>query len=161
MARLRATARHVAAAMLVALVLVAPAAGVPSVSRSLLLKGTVVTMDDSHRVLADGNVLVSDGIVIAVWSGATPPGIDTRGARTVSAGPRGLIFPGLIDLHDHPPFDVLPMWPRPPLIGNPLSAARPVASPTTSGTNGRSLLHRKRPASWRILARSASRTHST
>jgi len=92
MARLRATARHVAAAMLVALVLVAPAAGVPSVSRSLLLKGTVVTMDDSHRVLADGNVLVSDGIVIAVWSGATPPGIDTRGARTVSAGPRGLIF---------------------------------------------------------------------
>ena len=113
MARLRATARHVAAAMLVALVLVAPAAGVPSVSRSLLLKGTVVTMGDSHRVLADGNVLVSDGIVIAVWSGATPPGIDTRGARTVSAGPRGLIFPGLIDLHDHPPFDVLPMWPAP------------------------------------------------
>jgi 5-methylthioadenosine/S-adenosylhomocysteine deaminase len=92
---------------------------------SLLLEGTVVTMDDAHRVLADGRVLVHDGSIAAVWSGArVPAGVSVRGARVVSAGRRGLIFPGLIDIHDHPGFDMLGLFPPPasdrqPQLGRP------------------------------------------
>jgi 5-methylthioadenosine/S-adenosylhomocysteine deaminase len=91
---------------------------------SLLLRGTVVTMDDAHHVLADGNVLVRDGKIIAVWSGPPPPGVSTEGARVVSAGQQGLIFPALIDVHNHPSYDVLPLWPPPssnaePAVGRP------------------------------------------
>lgn len=81
---------------------------------SLLLQGTVVTMDDAHSVIADGRVLIRGSTIVAVWAGSTkPPGIDTSGARVISAGKKGLIFPGLINLHDHPSYDVLPLWPPP------------------------------------------------
>lgn len=114
-----------ATGVLVAVLLAALAAGdLAAAPRAILLTGTVVTMDDRHRVLADGNVLVRDRLVAAVWSGPPPPGVDTRSARRVHAGPRGLIFPGLINLHDHPPFSVLPVWPAPathaqPEVGRP------------------------------------------
>ena len=81
---------------------------------SLLLEGTVVTMDDAHRVLRDGRVLVRDGLIVKVWSGSRAPrGVSLRGVKVVSAGRRGLIFPGLIDIHDHPAYDMLPLWPPP------------------------------------------------
>jgi len=92
---------------------------------SLLLVGTVVTMDDAHRVLVNGRVLVRDGLIAAVWSGSRAPrGVSLRGVRVVSAGRGGLIFPGLIDIHDHPSYDVLPLWPPPasnrqPQFGRP------------------------------------------
>lgn len=93
--------------------------------RSLLLEGTVVTMDDAHRVLVDGRVLVRDGRIAAVWSGVgVPAGVSVRGVRVVSLGRRGLIFPGLIDIHDHPAYDVLGLFPPPasdrqPQLGRP------------------------------------------
>ena len=80
----------------------------------LLLRGTVVTMDDAHHVVRDGNVLVTGEMITAVWSGPTPPaGVDVSGATVVDAGRDALIFPGLINLHDHPSYDVLPLWPAP------------------------------------------------
>jgi 5-methylthioadenosine/S-adenosylhomocysteine deaminase len=90
----------------------------------LLLRGTGVTMDDAHQVIPDANVLVRDGKIVAVWSEAPPPGVSTDGARTVSAGNRGLIFPALIDVHNHPSYDMLPLWPPPssnaqPSVGRP------------------------------------------
>jgi cytosine/adenosine deaminase-related metal-dependent hydrolase len=112
----RGARRKLAGALALAVpVLAASAAAGPAASSplSLLLNGTVVTMDDAHTVLPNGHVLVRGGLVVAVWSGATPPGVDVRGARTIAAGPRGLIYPGLVDLHDHPPYDVLPVWPAP------------------------------------------------
>src|SRR5829696_1877818 len=85
-----------------------------AVEPGLLLRGTVVTMDDNHTVIPEGRVLVRGGLIAAVWSGPEPPaGIDLAGVRSISAGGRGLIFPGLINLHDHPSFDVLPLWPPP------------------------------------------------
>lgn len=109
-----AALRLVAGAGVCALLLAAPAGvGSAAAPAGLLLNGTVVTMDDAHTVLADGHVLVRNGLVVAVWSGATPVGVDVNGARAIDAGTRGLIFPGLIDVHDHPPFDVLPIWPAP------------------------------------------------
>lgn len=99
-----------------------PAGGGPT---PLLLEGTVVTMDDGHRVLVNGRVLVRHGLIVSVWSGSrVPRGVSLRGVRVVRAGRRGLIFPGLIDIHDHPSYDVLSLWPPPasnrqPQFGRP------------------------------------------
>lgn len=42
-------------------------------SRGLVLRGTVVTMDDRHSVIDDGSVLVRDDRIVAVWQGELPP----------------------------------------------------------------------------------------
>ncbi len=92
----------------------------------LLLRGAVVTMDEAHTVIPDGNVLVVGHTIRAVWAGTqTPAGVDASRARVVDAGPRGLIFPGLINLHDHPSYAALPLAPPPrahaqPAVGRPL-----------------------------------------
>ncbi len=88
----------------------ARAAGPPAPT-GLLLVGTVVTMNADHEVMADGRVLVKNGKIERIWTGASPPpGVDLTGVATVSSGPGGLIFPGLINLHDHPSYDFLPRW---------------------------------------------------
>lgn len=92
--------------------------------RGILLKGTVVTMDGQFRVIRHGNVLVRGQQIVAVWGGRRRPhGVKLD--RAVAVTPRGaLIFPGLINLHDHPSWSVLPPWPPPssdaqPAFGRP------------------------------------------
>ena len=81
-------------------------------SRGLLIDGaTVVTMDDQHTVIPHGSVLVRDGRIVAIWAGPQPPdGVSVGDASVVQAGPQELLFPGLIDLHDHPSYDALDPW---------------------------------------------------
>ena len=83
-----------------------------SASQGVLIEGaTVVTMDARHDVLPFGSVLVRDGKIVAVWTGPKPPsGVMVGNASVVKAEPLDLLFPGLINLHDHPSFDVLPTW---------------------------------------------------
>jgi 5-methylthioadenosine/S-adenosylhomocysteine deaminase len=92
--------------------------------RGVLLKGTVVTMDDRHRVIRPGNVLVRGRRIVAVWRGARRPRKVRVGDPVVVAPRRGLIFPGLINLHDHPAYSMLPAWPAPVSDGQP-SFGRP------------------------------------
>ena len=70
----------------------APESGRPLVVRG----GTVITMDDSHRVLTDADVVVVDGKIAAVGAGVeVPPDayeIDAAG---------GIVMPGMIDSHRH------------------------------------------------------------
>jgi cytosine/adenosine deaminase-related metal-dependent hydrolase len=91
-------------------------------------------MNGAHDVLTNGRILVRDGSIVAVWRGATPSGVSTSGARVVRAG---LIYPGLINLHDHSSYDVLPAW-RPPAaydyryewsVGSPATFERFVRNP--------------------------------
>ncbi len=82
-------------------------------------------MNGTRDVIEDGHVLVHDGRIVALWHGAaTPPGISLDGAVRPDLGPHALIFPGLINLHDHPFFDTLPLWQPPssqvqPALGRP------------------------------------------
>ncbi len=95
-------------------------------SSGILLEGTVVTMNPAREVIPNGRVLVRDGRIIAVWRGAVPPpGVDVTGAVRPPLGPHAYIYPGLINLHDHPFFGVLPLWQPPrshaqPALGRPL-----------------------------------------
>jgi 5-methylthioadenosine/S-adenosylhomocysteine deaminase len=94
--------------------------------RGLVLRGTVVTMDDEHRVLENASVLVRNDQILAIWPGRkAPKGTPVGDAVTIELGPSALIFPGLINLHNHPTFDMLPLWPAPsshtqPAAGRPL-----------------------------------------
>jgi 5-methylthioadenosine/S-adenosylhomocysteine deaminase len=93
---------------------------------ALLLDGTIVTMNASREVIHNGHLLVRDGRIAAIWKGTKLlPGIDVTGAVRVPLGPRAFIYPGLINLHDHPSFGVLPLWQPPsshqqPGLGRPL-----------------------------------------
>jgi hypothetical protein len=92
--------------------------------RGILLKGVVVTMDSRFRVIPDGSVLIRGERIRAVWGGARVPRGVKLGRAVVVAPPGALIFPGLINLHDHPSWSVLPPWPPPssdvqPMFGRP------------------------------------------
>jgi cytosine/adenosine deaminase-related metal-dependent hydrolase len=102
----------------------APALARAPFRRGVLLHGTVVTMDRSHRVLHRGHVLVRGRRIVAVWSGHRPPAGVRVGHPVVVAPGGALIFPGLINLHDHPGWAMLPAWPAPaadaqPTFGRP------------------------------------------
>ena len=95
-------------------------------ARGMVLHGTIVTMDDRHTVIEAGRVLVRNDKIVAVWQGERPPaGTDLEGAVVLDFGPQALIFPGMINLHDHPTFDTVRLWPAPsshaqPALGRPL-----------------------------------------
>ena len=79
-------------------------------SQAILLEGTVVTMNDARDVLRHGRVLVRDGRIAAVWDGPIPPaGIDLDAVVRPELDPNALIYPGLINLHDHPLNGALPL----------------------------------------------------
>jgi len=74
-----------------------------------VLRGRVVTMNDAHDVIQDGYICVrADKIAqVGPWTGTLPAPFNTA-AVIVTAGS---IYPGLIELHNHPAYNVVPMWP--------------------------------------------------
>ena len=72
-----------------------------SLAQDLVLSGAVVTPD---RVLAKGWVVIKDGRISSILEkapdGAKGPRIDSN----------GIIFPGFVDLHDHPMYNILKRW---------------------------------------------------
>lgn len=82
-------------------------------ARRLALSGRIVTMDAADTVLDDGVVYVENDRIADVRARSAPPpdGFEAVDPRSV----RGTIYPGLIELHNHLPYDVLPLWhvPRP------------------------------------------------
>lgn len=60
----------------------------------MIRAGAVVTMDDTRRVLADGAVEVTGGVITAVGAAADLPAADHH-------VPDGILLPGLVDAHQH------------------------------------------------------------
>src|SRR5919197_2743146 len=78
----------------------------------LVLIGRVVTFDEAQPQLDDGAVYIGGDELIAAVQPRTaqaPPGFD--GAPRVRTG--GVIYPGLIDLHNHIAYNGLPLWSPP------------------------------------------------
>jgi 5-methylthioadenosine/S-adenosylhomocysteine deaminase len=73
-----------------------------------MLKGRVATMDAAFTVFPTGAVYIDGQTIVAVQDSAAPPPPDFAGATTVSTP--GIIFPGLIELHNHLSYNVLTMW---------------------------------------------------
>jgi 5-methylthioadenosine/S-adenosylhomocysteine deaminase len=73
-----------------------------------LLKGRVATMDSAFTVFPTGAVYIDGQSITAVQDSSAPPPPNFAGATTVSTA--GIIFPGLIELHNHLSYNALPMW---------------------------------------------------
>src|SRR5260370_2645405 len=73
-----------------------------------VLKGRVVTMDAASTVLQAGAVYVDGKTIAAVRDTSAAPPADFAGATILNSA--GIIFPGLIELHNHLSYDALTMW---------------------------------------------------
>ncbi|MFG2146305.1 amidohydrolase family protein [Streptomyces sp. NPDC048696] len=90
-------------------------AGTPAASR-FALRGRIVTLDEPGTVLDDGILYVTGQLIedIRPATAPAPPGFDQ--VKVVDTG--GSVYPGLIELHNHLPYDVLPLWLVPKKYGN-------------------------------------------
>src|ERR1700733_6347972 len=72
------------------------------------LRGRVVTMNETRQVINDGIVYINKGRITAVQSARekAPDGFQ----KALSLDTKGTIYPGLIELHNHLSYDVLPLW---------------------------------------------------
>ena len=73
---------------------------------ALLLSGRLVDTDGGAR---HRYILIRDRRI--AWVGVSrPPAALAHGAREIVTGPRTWIFPGLLNLHTHATYNVLPLW---------------------------------------------------
>ncbi|MGK6309728.1 amidohydrolase family protein [Variovorax sp. DT-64] len=88
----------------------------PADSPKLVLQGRVVTMNGAFKVIADGRVYTHNGDIVAVQEAAAPapPGFGSTAVTDTG----GTLFPGLMDLHNHLPYNVLPLWQVPRKFSN-------------------------------------------
>jgi 5-methylthioadenosine/S-adenosylhomocysteine deaminase len=75
-----------------------------TLDRPLLLRGKIVQPDGTGL---DRYVLVENGVIVSV-SRRRPP--LTRDAVLVELGNNDWIYPGLVDLHTHTDYNMLPLW---------------------------------------------------
>ena len=80
----------------------------PDEPGSYVLDGRVVTMNAGFELLDAGRVYVQGERIVAVQEADRPAPIGFEGATLVRTG--GTIYPGLIELHSHLPYNVLPIW---------------------------------------------------
>lgn len=78
---------------------------------SYALVGDVVTMNHNRDVIKKGVVYVRNDTIEAVRKATDPTPRGFESAPRLATG--GTIFPGLIELHNHLAYNILPMW-RPP-----------------------------------------------
>ncbi|HET6371968.1 MAG TPA: lamin tail domain-containing protein [Candidatus Polarisedimenticolia bacterium] len=86
-------------------------------ARRYLLSGTLVTMDETLPVpdrVFTGTLYVQGNRIIDVLHDADPVPAYASGAVAVNT--RGLIFPGLMNIHDHIGFNTIPHWDVPALM---------------------------------------------
>lgn len=75
----------------------------------LVLVGKVVTMNDAGEVIPSARVWLSGGKIMAI---ARPGDLLPDGAKDAPViDSKGVIYPGIIDLHNHPEYAIYPLLP--------------------------------------------------
>ncbi|NEA53252.1 amidohydrolase family protein [Streptomyces sp. SID13666] len=92
-----------------------PPANAPDTS-PFALRGRLVTLDPHNTVVADGVLYIRDRVIEAVQPAGAPAPPGFEDIVPVVSG--GTIYPGLIELHNHLPYDVLQLWPVPKKYSN-------------------------------------------
>ena len=75
----------------------------------VVLIGRVVTMNDASEVLADGRIWIRNGKIEVVVRGRAALPAAAKDAVVINT--RGSIYPGMIDLHNHPEYAHYPLLP--------------------------------------------------
>lgn len=73
-----------------------------------VLDGRIVPMTNEHDVIDDGRIYINGGLIEAVQPANQQPPTAFEGIAPIRTG--GTIFPGLIELHNHLAYNVLPLW---------------------------------------------------
>ncbi|MFE6076746.1 amidohydrolase family protein [Paenibacillus sp. NPDC057886] len=75
---------------------------------TFVLRGSVVTMNDLNEVIENGRVVVSRGKIACILEAgqSLPPEYNSVPEILTD----GTIYPGLLDLHNHFVYNVLPLW---------------------------------------------------
>ena len=76
---------------------------------NIILQGRVVTMNDAGDVLPDARVWLRDGKIAAVFKHGERLPIEAKGTTIMNT--KGVIYPGMIDLHNHPEYAHYPLLP--------------------------------------------------
>lgn len=82
----------------------------------LALSGRIVTMDAADQVLEGGVLYVEDDRIVAVRRAGDPAPAGFDDVRPAAV--RGTMYPGMIELHNHLPYNVLTLWQVPRLFTN-------------------------------------------
>ena len=83
--------------------------GEPLLPAPLVVRGHLVTFDDARPQVPDGALYVDrDGLIVAVASARDAPPSGFEDANVVETG--GVVYPGLIDLHNHIAYNCLGLW---------------------------------------------------
>ena len=104
-------------------------------AQRLVLRGRIVTMAVNGQVIADGFVCIENGLIAAV--AAAEAGLPAAFQQAPLIKTAGTIYPGLVELHNHPSYNAIPLWSVPKRFlnrGQWRSAAaykRQVANPAT------------------------------
>ena len=73
-----------------------------------ILTGRIVTMAGEGNIIEQGNIMIEDGMIAAIWANGEIPPINTDDIPTYETG--ASIYPGLIDLHNHMHYNHIPLW---------------------------------------------------
>jgi 5-methylthioadenosine/S-adenosylhomocysteine deaminase len=73
-------------------------------SNTIVLKGTIITPGKS---IPGGFLIIRNNRIAGIYSSLKPADYPVN---SIYVDTRGIIFPGLVDLHNHVPFNVFPYW---------------------------------------------------
>ena len=81
----------------------------PLLPAPLVVTGHLVTFDEARPEIPDGALYIDrDGIIVAVTAAGDPPPPGFEHANRVETG--AVVYPGLIDLHNHIAYNCLALW---------------------------------------------------
>ncbi len=89
---------------------------IASATDPFVLIGRVVTMDDANPVIDRGAVYVQGNSIAHVLDATDPAPAGFEAAERIDT--HGTIYPGLIELHNHLSYNVLPVWAVPEQFAN-------------------------------------------
>jgi len=72
------------------------------------LRGQIVTVDANGTVLEDGVIYIEKNMIADIRPASSPPPAGFEGVLVIKTN--GTVFPGLIELHNHLSYNVLPLW---------------------------------------------------
>jgi 5-methylthioadenosine/S-adenosylhomocysteine deaminase len=76
---------------------------------NIILQGRVVTMNDAGDVLPDARIWIRDGQIAAIIKHGERLPAEAKGATVINT--KGAVYPGMIDLHNHPEYAHYPLLP--------------------------------------------------
>jgi imidazolonepropionase-like amidohydrolase len=88
----------------------------PATPKRWAISGRIVTMASNGDVVAKGTLYIEDNRIAAIAPAGQPAPAGFESVKTVDTG--GTVYPGLIELHNHLSYNILPLWRVPKAYAN-------------------------------------------